>query len=331
MNNSDISIILPVYNGERYIENTLNSILSQSFDRFEIIAIDDGSRDRSRDILKKYAQKDSRVRVYEQENHGISATRNRGIQESSAPYIMFCDHDDEYLPGYIEQAYKIINESNADFVKFGCKEVYIDGARIVREHVESPHDQTYCGANVKEFLLEYQNDNEYIWDGIYTKEILELINGFDEKYKSGCEDLALILDLAEKAKFCICKPDIYYIHNIRNSFSTSRKYDENVYCDVMETWKRRFTILSPNYYPKYEQSKLRMLVWSMCGMFSFSNCELSVEQMSERFKHLYEQGFCLHGSKASSEKKKDIIYILYQLRQFKLLSKICFLKRKRIL
>ena len=333
MSNPDISIILPVYNGQNYIRKTLDSILMQDFTNYEIIAIDDGSSDCSAEILNEYASKDYRIKVCIQANHGICATRNRGIREAKAKFIMFCDHDDEYLPGYLRAAYRTISENHVDFVKFSCKEIYLDKEKIVKEHIEILTPKEYREDQVKEFLLQYINDNEYIWDGIYSKDILQEVGGFDEKYKSGCEDLALILDLAEKAESCICRPEVFYLHNIRNSFSTSRKYHESAYWDVMETWKRRFEILKPQRYPEYEQAKLRMLVWAMCGMFSFSNCDITEKQMKDRFKELYDEGYQIHGSifNDSSEKKKALIYLLYRFKQFSLLSKICMVKRNKAL
>lgn len=332
MNAPYVSVILPVYNGEKYIRNTLDSILRQTFEDFEVIAIDDGSKDNSVNILREYANKDPRVKVFTQDNHGICATRNRGISLAIAPYIMFCDHDDEYLPGYMRDAYLMISHNQVDFVKFGCKEIYIDGDKIVREYTEVLKPKSYQGYRVKEFLLQYQKDNEYIWDGIYTKHILEEIGGFDEKYKFGCEDLALMLDLAEKARSCICNPKVYYIHNIRNSFSTSRKYHENTYRDVIETGKRRFEIIKPTQYPEYEQYKLRMLIWAMCGMFAFPNCTLTSRQIRERFETLYNSGYRLSriDSGDQFDKKKKVIFFLFQFRMFSLLAKICVVKRKMV-
>ena len=326
-----LSIILPVYNGQQFLETTLESILSQSFKNYEIIAIDDGSTDKSIDILNQYSEKDWRIKVFSQSNHGICATRNRGIHLAKSKYIMFCDHDDKYLPGYIERAIEIITNNNVDFAKFGCKELYIDKDRITKEHVISPKTKIYQGNNVREFLLQYINDNEYIWDGIYTKTILEKIKGFDEKYKYGCEDLALMLDLAESANSCICDSTVYYVHNIRNAFSTSRKYHDNSYWDVIETWKRRFNILAPEQYPDYEQSKLKMLIWAMCGMFSFQNCDLNEDQMEERFRAIYNEGYKLKNIHISNttDKKKILIYILYKYRSFSILAKICAFKRKK--
>ena len=89
-----VSIIVPVYNAEKYLERCLQSILQQNMTDFELICINDGSTDRSNDILKQCVQKDQRVRLIEQKNQGVSVARNHGIDAASGEYIAFIDADD---------------------------------------------------------------------------------------------------------------------------------------------------------------------------------------------------------------------------------------------
>lgn len=95
--NPQISVVVPVYNGERYLHKCLDSIIGQSFTDFELILLDDGSSDRSGKICDEYAARDSRIRVIHKENEGINATRKRGVREAKGIWINFCDNDD-YLP-----------------------------------------------------------------------------------------------------------------------------------------------------------------------------------------------------------------------------------------
>ena len=89
-----ISVIIPVYGVEKYIRECLDSVIKQSYENLEIIVINDGTRDRSAEIAKEYAQKDNRVRVYDYENGGLSAARNRGLELAQGDYISFVDGDD---------------------------------------------------------------------------------------------------------------------------------------------------------------------------------------------------------------------------------------------
>ena len=122
--NPKISIIVPVYNAEQYLRRCIDSILNQSFTDFELILIDDGSKDKSSDICDEYAAKDSRVRIFHKENGGVSSARNVGLDNSCGEWVAFVDADDEIEDGYlnirksfensdvIQKPYIIVNNNN---------------------------------------------------------------------------------------------------------------------------------------------------------------------------------------------------------------------------
>ena len=116
-----ISFVVPVYNGEKYLRPCLDSILSQSMQDLELICVNDGSKDSSQRILEEYAAKDPRVRVVMQENQGVSAARNHGMDLAKGEYLWFFDCDDIMLPGVAEAMLKRIQETGADFVMANCK------------------------------------------------------------------------------------------------------------------------------------------------------------------------------------------------------------------
>ena len=96
-----VSIIMPVYNSEKYLKSCVDSILSQDFDSYELLLIDDGSTDGSPEICDDVARRDARVRVFHKENGGICEARNYGLQRAQGEYIAFSDHDDIVLPGFL--------------------------------------------------------------------------------------------------------------------------------------------------------------------------------------------------------------------------------------
>ena len=97
MKNPEISIIIPVYNAEKYLGRCIESVLSQTYRDFELILVDDGSSDSSGQICDAYANKDARIHVIHKENGGVSSARNRGIKEALGEYIMFIDSDDSIV------------------------------------------------------------------------------------------------------------------------------------------------------------------------------------------------------------------------------------------
>ena len=100
MNNSSISVVIPLFNKARYINRAIDSVLNQTFQNFELVVINDGSTDKSPEIVRKIC--DSRIRLIDQKNAGVSAARNRGIHEAGSELIAFLDADDEWLPDFLE-------------------------------------------------------------------------------------------------------------------------------------------------------------------------------------------------------------------------------------
>jgi len=113
-NNSLISIVVPVYNGEHYIEECINSIIKQDYNNIEILVINDGSIDSSVKIIEKMQKKDSRIKLINQKNSGVSCARNNGIKNAKGDYITFIDVDDYISSDYISYYYKLIKENNAE-------------------------------------------------------------------------------------------------------------------------------------------------------------------------------------------------------------------------
>lgn len=118
-----VSVIVPVYNTEKYLERCIDSIISQSFKDFELIIINDGSKDKSLSIMKEHARKDKRIRVFDQNNKGPAITRNFGINQAKAKYVMFIDSDDYIDDNYIQDYYNVISKEDLDIVIGGYKRV----------------------------------------------------------------------------------------------------------------------------------------------------------------------------------------------------------------
>lgn len=113
-----ISVILPIYNGERFLKCVLNSLINQTYQDLEIICVNDGSTDKTADILAEYADKDARIKIITQENQGLSGARNTGMEAMTGDYFTFIDADDYLMLTAYEKCVKAINESDADIIVF---------------------------------------------------------------------------------------------------------------------------------------------------------------------------------------------------------------------
>lgn len=177
---SKISVIVPCYNQGRFLSETLNSVLEQSFSEWDLIVVDDGSTDDSADIAKSYAAADSRIRYVRQENAGPSAARNKGVSLASAPLLFFLDGDNMILPKFLEIGVEYM-ESHAECVLFNSR-------------------ATYFGGKTGEFRLRYTSYQDLLVDNsidcacIVRREDFCRIGGFDEKLR-GYEDWEFFIRL----------------------------------------------------------------------------------------------------------------------------------------
>lgn len=140
MDGVKVSVVIPVYNAEKYLRDTLESVLNQTFRDIEILCVDDGSTDQSLEIMYDYSQKDSRIKILhqEEESAGAALARNLGLKSARGEYVIFLDADDLFEPDLIEVSYQAAKEKNADAVTFGASfyhsethtDVYNDAWRI---------------------------------------------------------------------------------------------------------------------------------------------------------------------------------------------------------
>lgn len=213
-----VSVIMPVYNTGMILRQTIDSVLAQSFEDFELLLIDDGSTDGSGVICDSYALKDSRIRVIHKKNGGICSARNTGLQLSRGEYITFCDHDDLYLPGLLK--------AETDAAQEYCADMIVVGKRREEQNctIESKFSFLYTQDEIKAHLLDILESSALgcVWNVLYKKSILRDIT-FNEQYKVGHEDYIFNMTVLQKAKIIYAMPTVYYVHIVRENISTSAK------------------------------------------------------------------------------------------------------------
>lgn len=166
-----VSLIVPIYNVETYLEECLDSALGQSLSAVEVICVNDGSTDGSRAILKSYETHDPRVRVIDKENGGLSSARNVGIDASRGEIIMFLDSDDMLTSDACEKVCKRFAETSADIVTFGA-ECFPEGAASTHmKECLSPHDIVYH--TFSEDLLFKENSRPYACRSAFRRTYLD--------------------------------------------------------------------------------------------------------------------------------------------------------------
>lgn len=207
-----ISIIVPIYNAEKYIDRCVSSIVNQTFRDLEIILVNDGSVDNSLSICKLWENRDVRVRLFSQDNTGVSSARNLGIKNATGDFLMFLDSDDYMLPDMCNVMYDTLNEKNADLVICGIKET--------GENIWAPaKDSDYQSSD--EFFNDfvYHLNTELLspcWNKLYRKELVTDLFNIDVSFG---EDLIFNLHYlknCEKISF-IMKPLLFHEKNVVGS------------------------------------------------------------------------------------------------------------------
>ena len=173
MHNTKISVIVPVYNVERYIHECIDSILNQTFKEFELILIDNGSIDNSGKICDDYGKRDNRIKVIHTENVGVSVARNIGLKAAIGEYIMFIDSDDYIEKCTLMNSYSIAQMYNADIVMFALKLIYEHSNNKDEVVSYNKYDDIEIYSN-KEVIKKYLTHEirGYVWNRLVKREIL---------------------------------------------------------------------------------------------------------------------------------------------------------------
>lgn len=222
--NDLISIIIPVYNTEKYLHKCLNSIISQKYENIEILLINDGSKDNSLAICKEFASKDSRIILIDKPNGGQSSARNTALNLMKGSWVMFVDSDDEIHPDMISIMYEYATINSCEIVRCNCVTRSIKGDEVRKLPLSSG---VYEREKINELVLKDILGSQP-WFGLYRSYLWENI-----KFPEGriYEDLAILFKVyyaGTKPVGIIDKPlYIYNIHEDSTSFSISpsKNYD----------------------------------------------------------------------------------------------------------
>lgn len=207
-----ISVLMPVYNSERFVEHAVESILRQDYADFELLLIDDGSTDGSGALCDRIAETDSRVKTFHKENGGMCGARNFGMKHARGTYIGFCDNDDEYLPHLLRDNCKLAQETAADVIRFGRRlEIVSNNGEKLSSDAGPKTSSSYSGKSIFENYEDIRGETMGVWNGLYRREFL-LANEitFDERLRHGSEDTLFNIAAYSAANSIATNRGIYY-------------------------------------------------------------------------------------------------------------------------
>ena len=244
MNNELISIIVPIYNTEKYLHECLDSILNQSYTNFEVLLINDGSTDSSGTICQEYVERDSRFRYFEKDNGGVASARNLGLERSEGTYITFIDSDDWVEFNYLEVLYTALKENDTDVAISTYKRFAQDGVFYLRSYSKENDEFLNIGKRNRNSFLEILpklGELDHSFYSISSKLIKREIIGnllFDEQV-SYAEDLNFFFRLYLGVESVVYVRDYTYIYRTHDA-STSQNFNELKALHELEIFKRMF-------------------------------------------------------------------------------------------
>ena len=262
--NGLITVIIPVYNAEKYLNRCLTSVTGQTYTNLEILLVDDGSVDNSAGIIREWCGKDSRIRLLQQENQGVSAARNLGLEQAQGEYVTFVDADDWILPGMLEKQRNCLCREGSDMVLCGFrvvtdsdvlsaeqefqKEAAAHNGRKKSSAAQAPskvltvNAKTYAG----EYLLLGHNR---CWSVLFKRNLVE-----NTRFVRGLtigEDMLFMLDLLPRLKMVSVMEDKDYCYFINENGAMLAEFREK-YMDQIICWQlaqERMDQLWPEFTP----------------------------------------------------------------------------------
>ena len=231
-----ISVIIPVYQVQDYVEKCLRSVMEQTYNNIEIIVVDDGSKDNSYNICKKLSKEDSRINIYRKKNGGLSDARNYGIEKSTGTYIYFLDSDDYILPDTIEKMYKAVKGKKNTISIMNTYVVWKDKTEIKKNLVYGE----LKSSDALLLLLQGKIPN-YSCGKLFPRKFWD-----DIKFPVGeyFEDIKTIYKIFYKSKYIISLDDVGYCYVQRKGSITDEAKETRV--DAINAYKEQLEFAKVN-------------------------------------------------------------------------------------
>lgn len=293
-----VSIIMPVYNCEKYISEAIESVCNQSYKNWELLIVDDGSKDKSISIIESFVEKDSRIRllINESDEHGPGIARNYGMEHIGGKYTYFLDSDDWIDNDLLQDTVGIAEKTNADIVPFGFI-VENDGQKIIKRLKPS---------GIFEFKDFKDNAYEIVrgtWGECFELIKSELIKNIRQnKYKTG-EDICFQMDLLRNAKkICGIDKEYYHYRMVNHSISHTDKWDDDFMQSNIILWYKEKEFIEYCGFNENSQMMKNLAIerytWCMYCLCE-KRCPLSLSEKNKQIKYVadkmkikeYKRGF----------------------------------------
>lgn len=306
-----VSVIVPVYKVEQYLHRCLDSILSQSYKNIEVILVDDGTPypERSGRICDEYAKKDARIKVIHQQNGGLSAARNTGLDIAKGQYIYFVDSDDWIHKDLVSDNVRMLSDNDADMVCFNYATYEVTHELV--SHFEI-YDGLSDGINLRKKLLDSEITVS-VWSKFFKKTIW---NELRFPVGMNFEDTYIIPDILTRTNKIVCNPNIYYYYNRANDNSITRRTDAiERQLIILRVYFHKLDIISV-YYKELYLDNLQIAINQCLKLYNFNLYKTIVDQTTASE---WKNFIISHYNECKYIRTKDRIYI-FGIRHFNIIN-----------
>lgn len=226
MEKPKLSIIMPLFNLQDYIDRAIKSIIMQSYQNYELILVDDGSFDNTYEKCLCWERKDQRIKVLRQKNSGPSAARNYGLANSDGEYIYFCDGDDYLDANYLQDIFNNCNNNDllisGYLIRKGIDEVGFFSDHNIELNLSNDSEKEWL---VKQSLLTNNVVSGFLWNKVFKRDLVMKSGAFEEDiyYSEDTQFLIKYINICQSA--CVIKSSNYYNYNLRSGSLTISKYN----------------------------------------------------------------------------------------------------------
>lgn len=303
-----VSIVVPIYNVENYLEECLDSLINQTYKNIEVLMVNDGSNDNSGDIAQQYSKKDSRFKYIYQENQGLSAARNTGIKESKGDYISVIDSDDWVEPDYVEAMLKVALDKDADITISG-----------LTKELDTPQEICIHGDKVYS-----RTSAMHVLSNIYTEDYLEFIVAVDKLYKRKIfdkvqfqegklheDEFAIHRIIDEANLICTVDKSLYHYRMRANSITSSEQSANLRHFDIVDAHRDRVKCCRKQIYSDF----YRLIVYSLFEeiiwlMPTYNHEAYKNNGLNNRFRKIMVREYISNFSQLDKYQRKEYLSVI---------------------
>lgn len=321
-----VSVVLPIYNVEKYLDRCVESIVNQTYTNLEILLIDDGSPDNCPRICEEWKQKDSRIRVIHKENQGLGMARNTGIEHATGEYICFFDSDDYVDTQTIADCVAAAQADNADIVCFGLHELDVSG-NVKTSLI--PHAGVYRQEQVRQTFLPnliaadpntgvYMGVRMCAWDAMYSMDLIRRKGWrFTSERQILSEDVYSLLELYAWVETVVVLPKAFYFYRVNNA-SLSRVFRRDRYQRIRHFYLESLALCQKLGYSQIvaDQLAVTYLAFTVAALKQLIRSDLTKQEKEQEFSAIMQDDTwqnalkLLSGRPKLSRKRRMLVFCM---------------------